>query len=371
MPNYPIPDAAEYTLLSMMNPLHAAPPVSTADLNYILENNATLWEELRGRRIFITGGTGFFGCWLLESFVAANNAFELKAQAVVLTRSAHRFRERAPHLAGNPAIELLEGDVRTFAFPPGDFPFVIHAATESVRTSSANPLATDPSTELLSTILEGTRRCLEFAESHGTSKFLLTSSGAVYGRQPSDMTHIPESYHGAPDLLNSSSVYGEGKRIAEMLCSLATSRTQMECKIARCFAFVGPHLQLNAHFAIGNFIRDAMRGGPIVIQGDGTPRRSYMYAADLALWLWTILFRADSSRAFNVGSERDLSIREVAETVAHTLGPGIEIRIERTPGPGAPVHRYVPSVQAAKQSLSLTDGIPLVDAIRRTAAWYR
>lgn len=355
----------------MMNPWQAAPPVSVADLNYILENNVTLWEELRGCRIFITGGTGFFGCWLLESFIAANNAFDLKARAVVLTRSPRRFRDRAPHLAGNPAIELLEGDVRNFAFPDGEFPFVIHAATESVRSSPANPLATDPSTELLSTILEGTRRCLEFAESHGTSKFLLTSSGAVYGRQPSDMTHIPESYHGAPDLLNSSSVYGEGKRIAEMLCSLSSSRTQMECKIARCFAFVGPHLPLNAHFAIGNFIRDAMRGGPIVIQGDGTPMRSYMYAADLALWLWTILFRADSSRAFNVGSEIDLSIREVAEAVADTLGPGIEIRIERTPGAGAPVQRYVPSVQAAKQSLNLQDGIPLVDAIRRTAAWYR
>ena len=157
MRNHPVPDAAEYTLLSMMNPLHAAPPVSVADLNYILENNATLWEELRGRRIFITGGTGFFGCWLLESFIAANAAFDLRAHAVVLTRSARRFRERAPHLAGNPAVELLEGDVRTFAFPDGEFPFVIHAATESVRTSSANPLATDPSTELLSTILEGTQ----------------------------------------------------------------------------------------------------------------------------------------------------------------------------------------------------------------------
>ncbi|MHB1938131.1 MAG: NAD-dependent epimerase/dehydratase family protein [Acidobacteriaceae bacterium] len=355
----------------MMDPLHAAPPVSAADLNYILENNAALWEELRGRRIFITGGTGFFGCWLLESFLAANSAFNLQAQAVVLTRSARRFRERAPHLAGDAAVELLEGDVRNFAFPAGQFPFVIHAATESVRIGHANPPATDPSTELLSTIVEGTRRCLEFAESHGTCKFLLTSSGAIYGRQPSDMTHIAEDYRGAPDLLHSSSVYGEGKRIAEMLCSLAASRTQMECKIARCFAFVGPHLPLNAHFAIGNFIRDAMRGGPIVIQGDGTPMRSYMYAADLAIWLWTILFRADSSRAFNVGSERDLSIRKVAEAVASTIAPGIEIRIERPPGPGAPVQRYVPSVQAAKKYLNLTDGISLTDAIRRTAAWYR
>lgn len=355
----------------MISRLHPAPPVSDSDLKYILENNTTLWEELRGRRIFLTGGTGFFGCWLLESFLAANRAFHLQAQAVVLTRSSRKFRKRAPHLANDAAIELLEGDVRDFSFPVGEFPFVIHAATESVPSHPANPRSGDAASEMLSTIVEGTRRCLEFAESHHTIKFLLTSSGAVYGRQPSDMTHIAEDYRGAPDLSHSNSVYGEGKRMAEMLCALSAARTQMECKIARCFAFVGPHLPLDAHFAIGNFIRDAMRGGPIVIEGDGTPMRSYMYAADLAIWLWTMLFCAESMHAFNVGSERDLSIREVAGAVASAIQPGMEIKIARTAVAGVPVQRYVPSVQAAKKSLHLSDGISLIDAIRRTAAWYR
>ncbi|MGO8719657.1 MAG: NAD-dependent epimerase/dehydratase family protein [Acidobacteriaceae bacterium] len=355
----------------MVSPVHPAPPVSDLDLNYILENNASLWEEMRGRRIFLTGGTGFFGCWLLESFLAANRAFHLQAQAVVLTRSSRKFRERAPHLANDAAIELVEGDVRSFAFPAGEFPFVIHAATESVPSHPANPRSGDAASEMLSTIVEGTRRCLEFAESHGTTKFLLTSSGAVYGQQPSEMTHIAEDYRGAPDVLQASSMYGEGKRMAEMLCALSSSRTQMECKIARCFAFVGPHLPLDAHFAIGNFIRDAMRGGPIIIQGDGTPMRSYMYAADLAIWLWTMLFRAESLRAFNVGSERDLSIRDVAEAVAAAIQPGMEIQVARTAVAGAPVQRYVPSVEAAKKYLDLADGVSLIDAIRRTAAWYR
>ena len=349
----------------MSSSLCPAPPVSSEDIDYILGKTAPLWEKVRGRRIFLTGGTGFFGCWLLESFLAANQAFDLQAQAVVLTRSSRKFRERAPHLANNPAVELIDGDVRDFSFPRGDFPFLIHAATESVLTHP-----NDPPEALLATIVEGTRRCLEFAESHGTVKFLLTSSGAVYGPQPSEMTHIAEDYHGAPDVLQANSVYGEGKRMAEMLCALSATRTQMECKIARCFAFVGPHLPLDAHFAIGNFLRDAMRGGPIVIQGDGTPRRSYMYAADLAIWLWTMLFRAESMRAFNVGSGSDLSIREVAEAVAAAIQPGIEIKIARTAVADAPIRRYVPSVQAAKRALHLDDGIPLAEAIRRTAAWY-
>jgi nucleoside-diphosphate-sugar epimerase len=344
----------------------ASAPVSQIDLDYILTTTASLWPEMRNRRIFITGGTGFFGCWLLESFLAANRAFDLQAQAVVLTRSAQSFRCRSPHLAGDAAVELLEGDIRDFAFPPGDFPFVIHAATESVQKPS--PCASE---DRFSTIVEGTKRCLEFAESHRAQKFLLTSSGAVYGPQPATMTHIEESYSGAPATLQPGSVYGEGKRVAEMLCGMTARRTGMECKIARCFAFVGPHLPLHAHFAIGNFIRDAMQGGPIVVQGDGTPMRSYLYAADLAIWLWTILLRAPGMRAFNVGSCNGLSIRSVAEEVAAAIRPGIEIRILQQAVPGAPVHRYVPDVQTAQRELDLREGVSLREAIQRTAAWHR
>ena len=346
--------------------LKPAPPVSTQDLDHILKKPEPLWQELHGQQIFLTGGTGFFGCWLLESFLAANNAFDLQAQATVLTRSPEQFRLRSPHLANNPAIQLIAGDVRDFIFPRGEFPFVIHAATESVpKHTEGCP------NEMLSTIVEGTRHCLEFAESHGTKKFLLTSSGAVYGPQPSEIPHIPENYRGAPDPCAPNSVYSEGKRIAELLCAMSSERSGMECKIARCFAFVGPHLPLDAHFAIGNFIRDAMRGGPIAIQGDGTPMRSYLYAADLAVWLWTMLFRAPSMRPFNVGSGKDLSIREIAETVAAVFQPEVEIRVARKAMPGAPIQRYVPSVRAAREQLHLIEEISLEDAIRRTAAWRR
>jgi nucleoside-diphosphate-sugar epimerase len=342
----------------------SAPPVAQQDLVYILEKTECLWNQMRERRIFITGGTGFFGCWLLESFLAANRAFDLRAQATVLTRSPDQFRRRSLHVAGDSSVELVEGDVRDFAFPPGEFPFVIHAATDSIPGQNGTP------EDLLSTIVGGTRRCLEFAKSHGTTKFLLTSSGAVYGPQPSDMTRIVEDFRGAPDVCSPNSVYGEGKRVAEMLCAMATARSGMECKIARCFAFVGPHLALDAHFAIGNFIRDTLRGGPIHIQGDGTPRRSYLYAADLAVWLWTMLFQAPSMRPFNVGSGNDRSIREVAEAVAAVIHPEIEIQVARDASPGASIQRYVPSVEAAKQELNLSEGISLQDAIQRTAAWY-
>jgi nucleoside-diphosphate-sugar epimerase len=101
-------------------------------------------------------------------------------------------------------------------------------------SSIKNPLL------MFETIVEGTRRTLEFARTHEVCKFLITSSGAVYGKQPPEMTHIPEDYPGAPDPMDPNSAYGEGKRAAEMLCRLYARQFGLETKVARCFAFVGP-----------------------------------------------------------------------------------------------------------------------------------
>jgi nucleoside-diphosphate-sugar epimerase len=340
------------------------------DLELIRSATRDLWEEMRGQRLFLTGGTGFFGCWLVESFCHINRELGLGAQATVLSRHPEEFAAKCPHLANDPAITMHTGDVRDFAFPAGEFRYVIHAATEaSLKQSIERPL------EMLSTILAGTERTLQFAAQCGARKFLLTSSGAVYGKQPPDMTHVPETYAGAPDPLDAASVYAEGKRASELMCALyqktaATKGSAFEAKIARCWAFCGPHLPLDAHFAIGNFIGDVLSGRPISIGGDGTPRRSYLYAADLAIWLWTMLFRAPALVPINVGSAHDLSIRELAEVVAATLAPGGEIRIAKQPVPGAAPARYVPSVERAATLLGLRETVDLTESIRRTAAWH-
>lgn len=341
-----------------------ASPVPRRDVQFVLESTHHLWEELRSRRIFITGGTGFFGCWLLETFCYVNRVMDLGAEAVVLTRDPQGFARKCPHLASDPALSLHFGDVRTFEFPSLDFDFAIHAATDaSAKQATEQPL------EMLSTIIAGTERTIQFSAEHGVRKFLFISSGAVYGEQPPWITHLPETYLGGPDTLAPMSVYGESKRVAELLCSIYSMTSGVEFKIARCWAFCGPHLPLNQHFAIGNFIADVLAGRPIRISGDGTARRSYLYAADLAIWLWTLLFRAPALVPFNVGSAQDLSILELAQTVAATLGATSEIRLGREPVAGAPISRYVPSVARAETELGLRETVSLAEAIRLTAQW--
>ena len=334
------------------------------DLDNIVARTEPLWQELRGERILITGATGFFGCWLLESFCWANLRLNLKATLVGLSRHPEALAAKAPHLAQDPAITLHSADVRCGKFPEGGFSHVIHAATEaSARLNSEDPRL------MFDTIVQGTRRALECAATAGTRRFLLVSSGAIYGNQSQQLTHVGESYGGGLDPLNPASAYAEGKRAAETLCSL-TASPNLSVAVARCFAFVGPYMQTEAHFAIGNFIADRLHNRPIRVQGDGSAVRSYLYASDLAVWLWTILFRGQSGRAYNVGSEDGLNIAALAHEVATALPPRVEVNIISAAIPGAAVHRYVPSTARAREELGLRAEAPLHDAIRRTYAWF-
>jgi dTDP-glucose 4,6-dehydratase len=336
----------------------------SADLEHILSHTDALWEPMRGANIFVTGGTGFFGRWLLESFAFVNERLGLGARMTILSRNPEAFAKKAPALAAYPGIKFIEGDVRELKPDPARrYAFFIHAAMDSV--GQVDPIAT------FDTIVSGTRAALDFAVASGVGRFLFTSSGAVYGPQPSEVTHVPESYSGAPDSTRPVSAYGEGKRAAELLCASYHARHPgLEPVIARCFAFVGPYLPLDAHFAIGNFIRDGLRGGPIAIGGDGTPYRSYLYAADLAIWLWTLLFRGRAGRVYNVGSEEDVTILKLASTVAECFPNPPDVTIARQPVPGAAPSRYVPATRLAASELGLTALIPLREAISRTAAWH-
>jgi nucleoside-diphosphate-sugar epimerase len=338
-----------------------------ADLDHALDRAAPAWEALRGARLFVTGGTGFIGTWLLESFVWANARLALGARLVALTREPAAFAARAPHLATDRSIELFRGDVRRYEAPPGPFSHVVHGATSSSATLNAErPL------EMLDTIVDGTRHTLEVAQGAGAERVLLLSSGAVYGRQPPTLTHVTEEHTGGPDPLDPANAYAEGKRTAELLAAMWSRRGNVGATIARCFAFVGPHLPLDAHFAIGNFIGDALHRRPIRLSGDGSPYRSYLYAADLTVWLWTILVRGTAGRVYNVGSERGMPLWETARVVHQALreeGAQPPVRA-REPDPAAPAPRYVPSTRRAREELGVAEWVGLEDAVRRTWAWH-
>ena len=181
------------------------PVLFPIDLAHVLTHTQAVWDELRGARLFVTGGTGFFGCWLLETFAQACDSLKLDATMTVLTRSPEAFHKKAPHLAGHASIQLIRGDVWSFPYPKGNFTHVIHGATEA----SAAQIRDQPMI-MLDTIVDGNRRVLDFSVKSGVRRFLLISSGAVYGTQPPEIGFVPETWPGGPDPTDRGAAYAGG-----------------------------------------------------------------------------------------------------------------------------------------------------------------
>ena len=310
-------------------------------------------------KFLVTGGTGFFGKALLRHYLSQD--FVASSEIVVLSRNPDLFLASYPEFSGHASITFLQGDILQRDSLPWSHSYthVLHAATESTFGPSLTPL------QRYDQIVEGTRNILDLAVAPGARRFLLTSSGAIYGPQPADLATIPEDWPGNLLLAEPSTAYGQAKRAAEHLCALFSNQYGLETVIARCFAFVGADLPLNVHFAIGNFIRDALTADVITVAGDGMTLRTYLHQSDLAHWLFTLLEHGRPGQAYNVGSDEVISIAALAHLVRDLLAPDKPVHIQGKADIGAARNRYVPDICKIKRDLGLLVTIPLAQAIHR------
>jgi len=337
------------------------------DLKYILNETKSLLNEVNGKTIFITGGTGFFGKWLLDFFLYLNNNTKIKCQLIVLSRNPNEFLKEYNKF-NVPFIQFLKGDILTFDYNQlTNIDYIIHAATDAdAKLNSENPLL------MLETITIGTKRILDFAKNQENLKsFLLTSSGAIYGKQPQNIAKTKETDSFPIDINTSTSAYAEGKRIAELYSAIYSSQHNVPIKIARCFAFVGPYLPLDKHFAVGNFISDVLSKRETLIKGDGTALRSYMYASDLVIWLLTILIKGENNVPYNVGSDVAISIFDLATLVNKNQIEPKEIKVLGLKDNNRPIEQYIPSITRGIETLNLKLTVSLEEAIQRTLQFHQ
>lgn len=318
---------------------------------------------LDGKRILVSGATGFFGMWMLAFFAWLHDERKLSFRVHAISRDPARFEQKHPWIAGAPWLKWIAGDIGAFAFPDEPLDYVIHAATDTSAAAGRSPRV------LLASIVGGTQRMLDCAAACGAKRVLLVSSGGAYGGQAADVPRLAETSRTGPSTMDVGSAYGEGKRMMELLGAIHAHETGCAVVSARCFAFVGAGLPLDGHFAIGNFIRDALGEEQIVIRGDGKGVRSYLYAADLAVWLVTLLLKGGNREIYNVGSDAEITIADLARTVIAALAPSKSVVVEgaaHSPGAG---NRYIPSIDRAREQLGLDAWTPLPLAIERTALW--
>jgi nucleoside-diphosphate-sugar epimerase len=323
------------------------------DVAHILRDATVELEELRGKSVFLTGGTGFFGKWLLAGLCHADMELGLDLRLTVLSRDPASFLRRHPEAVAVSALRFEQGHVADFPHADHRPDYILHAAGDTTAfTTDAEER------ERSRVIVEGTRHMLDLARKSGARRLLHVSSGAVYGACAGRPSGAKEDDYALAEPLTP---YGEAKREAERLCA----ESDVDFVTARAFAFLGPYLPLDAHFAAGNFLRDARRRGPIFVRGDGTALRSYLHPADLVVWLLRILLRGRRARAYNVGSDEVVSTAQLANRIAEVVQPTPEVVIQSVQ-PQGPQNIYLPDIRRARTELNLDVTISLQDAIART-----
>jgi nucleoside-diphosphate-sugar epimerase len=333
-----------------------APHVPPPGLPDLLGRDAAPWREFEGARLFITGGTGFLGCNLLEALFYLNDTLGLDLSLTVLTRDPPAFAKKAPRLAAHPALTLWPGDVTDFPPPPATFTHLIHGAAPA---ASAQSRQGDEVT--LAHSRAATARVLDFARRSEATHLLYLSSGAVYGANAfADGKPAAET---AP--LRPTTAYGQAKAEAENALRAATARSGPGLAIARAFTFLGPWQDLDAGFAVTDFIRAARAGQSIVLHGPPSTVRSYLYAPEAAVHLLRLLTLPARETTCNVGSPQPVTMRELAEAVRTAFAP--QVAIEERPSP-QPATAYLPDCARA-ESLGLRATVSLPEALHLSRAF--
>lgn len=335
-----------------------------SDFNDIFSRTESLWSKIKNKNFFLTGCTGFFGYWILKSFLKANQEFKLNSQAYVLTRKKNLKQNPIHKLCSDPSIIFYKGDIRNFKYPRKKFEFIIHGAT---TTASETFNKQDP-LEKSSILIDGTKNILRFAKYCGCKNFLFLSSGAVYGNQPLNLKRISEHSNLAPKTDDKNfdlSVLGEVKRVAELLTTIYSEKKYFNTKIARCFSFVGPLIPLNIHYAIGNFLQKAILKKEIKINSTGKSVRSYMYMTDLTIWLWYILFKGKNSGIYNVGSEEEVKVKDLAKIINSLTNNNKKISYKKIKK-NTKISRYIPSTSKIRKEFKINQKIKLKQSIIKT-----
>ena len=315
------------------------------------------------KTLLLIGGTGFFGKSFLDCYKRGLLAGWDITKVLLMSRNVERLRIEAPELLDS-SIQLLAGDVGVInSLPNADY--VIHAAA----STDARSYIGQPDVEKRNIQAATYNYCKLAKAGHSKSKILYVSSGAVYGPQPSNLQLLSEAYElgGLEGFVDGKRDYAFAKRDAEQAIQ-ELGRKNLNVAIARCFAFVGPWLPRDQHFAIGNFIQDGLLGRPINVNATFPVYRSYMYADDLVHWLMTICHTANPlCPIYNVGSDQAVTIGDLAELVAQKF----TVDISKAGLSKKSVDRYVPSITKAKEVLGLQLSIDTAGAIDKTIAAIR
>ncbi|MCS7063040.1 MAG: NAD(P)-dependent oxidoreductase [Methylacidiphilales bacterium] len=352
-----------------------AVPYIPPDVSKILRQD--LNGLLHQQAILISGGSGFVGKWLLEVAAWGKVTFGIIPECLfVVSRRPERLQLEMPHLfeVFSQRLQLISADltqpqcVSTIVAKaqacPRRVSLIIHGAAEV----SAQELMSRP-TRVIPETVTVMRHMLTVANALGSQKFLFTSSGAVYGVR-SHSAPLEETSLTAPDTRCSQEAYGEAKRCAEMMLACwAAENPSFEPIIARLFAFVGPYLSLDSHYAVSYFLRSALRREPLIVRNPSAIR-SYQHGFEMAAMLWSLAARGKPREIYNIGSDTALDVLTLAKQIADLCG--LPVRLDANLAtPSLAGQTYLPSMTLTHGLCGYTSWLSIKEALEQTISWHR
>jgi dTDP-glucose 4,6-dehydratase len=211
----------------------------------------------------------------------------------------------------------------------------------------------------------GTHNMLGVALASG-ARFLLASTSEVYG---DPLVHPqPEAYWGNVNPLGPRGCYDEAKRCAEAFTMAYNRAHNLDTRIVRIFNTYGPRMRLDDGRVIANFMSQALRGEPMTVYGDGSQTRSLCYVDDLVAGILAVLDSSDPL-PFNLGSEQEVTVLELAHEVAGLAGS--KAGVSHEPLPQDDPRQRRPDLARARSILGWEAKVGLRDGLQRTLEYFR
>jgi len=352
------------------------------DLDSMCANLKEEFACLSGKRLLITGGAGFLGHYFVQAALHWNNQVHPEAhpiKVVIYDSCVRGMPQWLSKLEGDPNLTLIRHDIRNpLPSEMGDFQYIIHAASIASPTYyRRDPIGTmDANVNGLRMLLEYSRGQKE--KGRPVEGFLFFSSSEIYGDPSSDSIPTPETYRGLVSCTGPRACYDEAKRYGETLCVNFAQQLGIPVKVARPFNNYGPGLKISDRRVIPDFARDIMDGRDIVMLSDGSPRRTFCYAADAVTGYYKVLTKGHTGEAYNIGVEvPEISMVELAEKLAGLAKElfGYKGKVIRQASQDTNYlidnpNRRCPVIMKARAHIGYNPTVSLGEGLKRSLIWY-
>lgn len=338
------------------------------DIDEIAKSIKKIVNQLEGKTIVITGGSGFLGRYILGTLIFLNKKVLRRPCKIIsidnyITSSGSKILDKERY------VKYIKHDVAKPLNIPGKVDFIMHAA------GIASPIYYQKyQLETIDVAVNGTRNMLELAKRKKVKSFLFFSSSEIYGNPTSDAIPTKEIYNGNVSSIGPRSCYDESKRLGETLCMTYYSVYKTPIKMVRPFNVYGPGLRSSDYRVVPAFILNAIKGKAIPVHANGKQTRTFCYISDAVAGFFKVLLSEKNGEVYNVGNDdNEINMNQLAKTLNGIFDNKLKIRNISYPKdyPQGEPQRRCPDLSKIKKELGYSLNVDLKEGLRRTLAWCR